>query len=367
LAIRLAGSPEGGVLLGRGAGMVVSCALLVAAVWLLWSAALGALSLVGFAVAVTPMVLFCASTLSPSGPEVAGAVCFAAALIRLLARLERAPGWAWVALAVSGAVLASARALGPAFVVLLAAAVAALARPRVALERWRGGGRAAWLAAAAIGVAAAASLVWEFSRQPRPEPSGSSLVDALGPSISNLPTVARHAVGVFGSLDAPMPEVGYLAWAILVVALLAVALAAGSHDERIGLVALVAGLVVVTVGMSMVYREIGPLQGRYVLPLLVLAPLWAGELVARHGAELSRRARAGLVQGLMGTAALVQMFAWWANGRRFAGGEGGPWDFPWHDGWSPTGGWTPWLVAALAGLAAYLVATVVAVRREARA
>jgi hypothetical protein len=252
-------------------------------------------------------------------------------------------------------------------VVLLVVAVAALVRPREAWSRWRAGGWAAWASLVVAGVAGAASLVWEFARQPRPEPSGSSLVDAIGPSISNLPTVARHAVGVFGSLDAPMPDVGYVAWVILVVALMAVALAAGSDRERLGLVALVAGLVVVTVGMSMVYREIGPLQGRYVLPLLILAPLWAGEVVARHGAELSRRARAVLTRGLLGTAALVQLFGWWANGRRFAGGDGGPWDFPFRDGWAPTGGWAPWLIAALAGMAAFLAAAVVASREEARA
>ena len=128
LAIRVADSPYTAGL-GRAATLLVSLALLIAAVWLLWSPRAGSLSLVGLAVAVTPMVVFVASVLSPTGPEVAAAVCFSAGLLRL-ARDEPYPPWIWVPLAAAGAVLAAARSLGPAFVVLILVSVAALAGPR---------------------------------------------------------------------------------------------------------------------------------------------------------------------------------------------------------------------------------------------
>src|SRR4051794_7753356 len=131
LAARSADSPQTALRLGRAAILAISVGLLVAAVWLLWSPLSPATSLLGLVAATTPMVLFVSSVLSPSGPEVAGAVCFAAALLRL--RREQEPSaWVWAAAGVSGAVLASARALGPAFVALMLVSVALLgsARPR---------------------------------------------------------------------------------------------------------------------------------------------------------------------------------------------------------------------------------------------
>ncbi len=98
--------------------LLASTALLLAALWLLWSPAGPRTSLLGFALAVSPMVVFVSSVLSPSGPEVAGAICFAAALLRL-GRDGEPPRGVWVALAAGGVALAGSRALGPAFAVLL--------------------------------------------------------------------------------------------------------------------------------------------------------------------------------------------------------------------------------------------------------
>ena len=109
-------------------------------------------------------------------------------------------------------------------------------------------------ATAAVLIAALASVWWEFSIQPRPHPTSSSVVDALGPSLAALPTIGREVVGVFGALDVLIPEPGYVLWLLLVLALLAAALWVGTPRDRVAILALTAGAVVVVVVMSVVYR-----------------------------------------------------------------------------------------------------------------
>ena len=157
--------------------LAVSLALLIAAVWLLWDPAAGATSLAGAAGRLHADGRLRRRRASPSGPEIAGAICFSAALLRL-GRDQPPPAWLWWALGAGGCVLAAARALGPAFALLALVSVAALVGPgRLARADSRGRqGPAA--AGAAIAVAAAASLVWEFAYQPRPSPSRSSVLDA---------------------------------------------------------------------------------------------------------------------------------------------------------------------------------------------
>lgn len=351
LAMRVADSPRAALRLGRAASLALSAALLIAAIWLAWSPAAPWLSLLGVLAAVTPMVLFLASVLNPSGPEVAAAICFAVALIRLT-RAEVAPGWAWAALAAAGVVLAAARALGPAFVLLDVVAVGLLAGPRLFAGRVRDGGAKAIAAAGAIAVAAAASVVWEFTRQPRPEPSTTSLFDALRPAIDGLPEVGRQAVGVFGTLDVTMPEPAYWLWALLALTLVGAAAAVGTRRDRLSVGGLVAGALVVTVGMALVYREIGPLHGRYALPALVLVPLWSGEILLRRRDRLSESAQKGLVAGTFGLVAAVHAVAWWANGRRFAVGADGDWLFLADAAWRPPLGWIPWLCLMLVAVLA---------------
>jgi Predicted membrane protein (DUF2142) len=358
LAIRLVDEPYLAVRMGRAATLLVGLVLLVGAVFVLWSPAAGSLSLVGLAVALTPMVLFVASVLSPSGPEVAAAVCLSAVLLRL-GRDESPPGWIWLALGASGAVLASARSLGPPFLVLILAVVAVLVGPRRLGGRMLAGGRAALAAWLVVGLAALAGVWWQLTRQPSPSPSGTSVGDALGPSWDHLGEIARQIVGVFGALDALMPRSGMWLWYGLLALLGGTALVVGRRGERLSVVALLPGAVAVTMVMSVVYREIGPLHGRYVLPLVGLIPLWYGEVVLRRRELLSAAVARVLPILIFGVAAGVQLFAWWSNSRRFAVGEEGSWAFVSDAQWSPPGGWWPWAVLAALAAALYVAAPLV--------
>ena len=365
LALRAADSPGIALRLARAATLALALLLLVAAVWLLWVPEAGALSLTGAVVALTPMVVFISSVLSTSGPEIAAAICFSAALLRL-ARDRAPPAWLWLALGAAGCLLAGARALGPGFAVLLLLMVAGLVGPRRLAGRIGGGGKRAAAAGVAIAVAGAACLFWEFKYQPRPSPSGYSVFDAIGPSFSHLPSVAKQAIGVFGSLDAPMPGFAYLLWALIVVGLGALAWVVGNRGERLRIAGLLVALVGVTIVMSVVYREIGVLHGRYALPFLVLLPLWEGEVVLRRRAELRADLRGAVVATVFGVAALVQFIAWWANARRFAVGRDGGWLFVDDALWSPPLGWWPWILLAALGAGAYLAVAVSGVRTRGR-
>jgi len=115
-AARLASSPFAGLRLGRLASAITSLLLVALGVLLLWSRALGPLSLTGAVVALTPMAIFSASSLNPSGPEITAGFAFAAALLRL-ARGD-APRWASAGAAVAGAALALSRSPSPAWILL---------------------------------------------------------------------------------------------------------------------------------------------------------------------------------------------------------------------------------------------------------
>ena len=363
LALRVAHGPELGMRLARAATMAVALALLITATALLWSPRAGVLGLLGLVAAATPMVLFIGSVLSPSAAEVTGALCFAAALLRLV-RDEPPPRWLWVALAAAGAVLASARTLGPAFAVLLVVCVGLLAGPRTFIARVRAGGRAAVAAGAVVAVAAAACLAWQVAYQPRPAPSRTGVTDAIAPSWEHLGRLFQEAIGVFGALDAEMPAWGYWLWAALLVALATAAFAAGDRRDRISIVALAVAAVVVTMVMSVVYREIGPLHGRYALPFLVVVPLWPAEVLLRRRERLPAATLHALVPAILGAAGVVHLLGWWSNARRFAVGDGGSWAFFRAPAWSPPPGWWPWLLLVVAACALYVAVAASALRAQ---
>ena len=98
-------------------------------------------------------------------------------------------------------------------------------------------------------------------------------------------------------------------------------------------------------------------QGRHVLPVLVLVPLWAGEILRRRPEGLAWLLPAAGVLWAAG-----QAVAWLANARRAAVGTDGSWWFFGAAEWSPPGGWWVWAVLAAAGAALGLAATIAARR-----
>ena len=342
------------VLLGRAGMGAVALIMLIAATFVLWDSEIGGLSLVGLLLAVTPMVVFISSALTASGPEVTSAICFAAALLRL-GRDQRSSPWVWAICALSGVVLALSRELGPEFVVLQILAVGlALGWRQIRALFLRRGAVFGWIV---VACACVLGVFWDMHYNVHPPTSIGAVLAVVPSSVKELAAITRQEIGNFGVLDSPLPMPAYLAWLGMLGVLLVVAfrISERSLAQRLGL--LVGGVVTCTVLLTSFQRQTGfSFQGRYVLPIFVLLPLCAGELVCRHASRLSTTASKRLVVGITATAGLIQALAWYANGRRVAVGVHGSWLYALSPKWQPPLGWLPWTALVLIAFGLYLVA-----------
>ncbi len=358
VGVRLAYRPAPALRFGRLASLLLCMALLALAVASLWDPRAGALSLLGLVAAVTPMVLFCAASLTGSGLEIVGGIALTATLLRVW-RDARRPDegeiktWIWAAVGTAGALLALSRPASPAWVALIVALWIALLGPRGIVRVVRRC-PAAWAAGVAIVLAVALNWLWRRHSGMRAD---FSLVDARHALSTGLSQFAHHADElVFGPayLEYKLPTSGSLLWLAIVLALVVVAFSvARDLRDRVVLVAVaIATALIPIVFYVLTVRFTGyGLQGRYALPIAVVLPLLAGELVARHRDRLAASAARALVIALPAAAALVQLLALWRNAQRSALGLDRSllsWGTP---SWTPPAGWALWFALAAAGCA----------------
>jgi hypothetical protein len=353
---RIGAPPDTLSLLMRAGKALISLLFIGAAVFLLWSPEPRLVSLVGIPVALTPMAVFLSATLNPSGLEITSALAFFSALLRL-GRGNAHPG-AWLTLGVSGFVLALSRLQGPVWVLLHFAVVLLLTGVRPALRtalRQRH-----WSLFALITVVFGILLnrLWEYLYGPRmhidPTPLGVSLLEG----VAQVPRVLQEQIGVFNYLEFGLPQLAYVLWGALTVALCVTALLLGSGRQRLVLLMTAAAaltLPVLLVAASMRHTGFG-LQGRYVLPFSLVVPLLAGEIVASQYQRLRAINAGHLFFPFAFGVALVQLIAWWKNAYRFGVGVGGPLWFFGSAEWNPPGGWWPWLALASGGASLLLLA-----------
>jgi Predicted membrane protein (DUF2142) len=347
-ALLVSNDASTGLWLSRGASALECLVFILLAIALACSGS--GFSLLGLLAAITPMVLFLCSVVNPNGLEVAAGLAFIAGLLRLSRDTAVFPRWAWAAIALSGVVAILAWQLGPVFVLVDLVVFALLL----------GGGGLATLASrgrlpvgatgASLGAALAIYLTYgissgAFHSQVGFLPIFGSVhagVDALGPAL-------QHAVGMFGSLTVKLPHWMYWLWWTLVSALSVCALAVGPRRQRLTYAGAALGTLLCPVLFyAWVYRHSGfGLQGRYVLPLLALIPLLAGELIERSLA-LPRPSYRWILRAAVVAVAAFQLVAWWINARASAGRPHALF-FQHHALWSPPLGWLPWTAAAAAG------------------
>ena len=354
-ATTLAGSPLAAVRAARVPGAIVAVLLFACALLSVRSVS----SLLGLIVAVTPMALFCAASISGSGLEIASGVAFSAVAIRL-ARDRGSPAWLWLLLAVSGAVLALSRSPGPAWVVVILLLALALAGPRGCWERIRTGRVTAGLSLGVLLAASVANRAWELRYGPSLEPVTDSLGYGARLAVEQWWNAAPELVGRFGYLEFSLPAWIPLAWLLALAGLFVLAWRASGSRERLVLAGTTAVAIVLPLLVFLVVtRQTGfGLQGRHVLPVLVALPILVGELLPRSGRAVSVGAAAtGLVAGA------CQFAAFWENGRRAAVGVDGPLWFPASAQWAPPGGWTLSIALAALGSAALVAAGALIARR----
>jgi hypothetical protein len=230
--------------------------------------------------AFTPGAVFLASTINPSGIEIAAAVgswvlVYCALTGPPMPLFERA------ALGVSLVLLTAARPIGPLLTLLVVTTVALATgtTPRSAWQRIR----THWLVSIVTVSSAAFMAIWYlivFSAATSSSVTANQptigRVAALSIALGHLPGLVAEAVGNFGWLDTPTPTLarGALLGAVLMV----VAQAWDQTPHRVRLA--VFGVLVVTATLSVVldlnyYRLLGNFggQGRHLLPLLVGIPV----------------------------------------------------------------------------------------------
>lgn len=355
LLMRATEDPRAALILGRAGSLLTSLALIAAAVLAIRQRA-NSLWPVGLLLTVTPMVLFTAGSLSSSGVEIAAAICFFACLLNLTrsdTRSSASPAWVWTMAAVSGAILAVARDLGPVWVVLhlgLAGIFGGWDTVRVV---WSRAGKRAWILAGATLASLTVALAW---RAVAAVPPDLSRLRPPNISITAVRGLVLQVVGVFGPLDAPMPDGAYHVWGLMSAILLLSALLFGTVRQRFSLLIAILAAASLTYVLEAAQNIYGfGVQARHVMPVVILIPLLAGETVGRSHPPKWMRAPALMPATALAVAG-VQFTAWYTVGRRFAVGPGGPVIFFRDPLWSPPGGWITWGTVMVLGCGALVLA-----------
>lgn len=312
-------------------------------------------AVLGLTLAATPLAVFLFGQLSSSGVEVASALCFTAAALRLT-RAEPHSG-VWTALATAGVTLAVTRSSGPLWLVTILVLIACL-RPREVAGLWGRHRRRMVAAGVALLTGIAGSVVWQVAVEPQPERSLASVLGGVVSALAQVDTVAAQIAGDFGWLDVPTPMPAKIAFVLLLAGFFGTAFLVGTMRER--LVLLLAGAAclgsVVLIYAAFV-RPTSPffaMQGRYVLPLFVTIPLFGAEIIAAHAQALTerfgRRVRAVALAAIVSAVAL-HAYGWAVNLYHYRTNGGFLGQYP--VGWQPAGGIPFWsgLVSVAAVLA----------------
>jgi hypothetical protein len=352
LAARATGSPDDAFRAARLVALLTAAGVVLVGVWALVRE-LGRAALLGALVALTPMAVFAAASVTTSGLEIAGGFALGAIVVACVRRPDALLATSTqVALAGVGSVLVLSRQTGIVEFGVLAAVLAATAwRQLVRLVREH---RPVTLAAAALLAVSAAALAWWERAFDHPADAGSPLdAHALRPFLDQAQGVADSAVGIFGWLDTPLPTGALRLWLALAAALVVAGLIVGTWRDRAVLGGVLAATAAVAfTSYAVVFFPVGATsQGRHLLPLAAFCPLYAGVVVVER---LRAAGRTGAIRGLLvavaAAAGALQLLGLFYNGRRYAVGIGGPLNFLGGTArWSPPLGWTAWLIIGLAG------------------
>jgi hypothetical protein len=285
----------------------------------------------GLGLATTPMVLYLAAVLNPSGLEISSAVSAWAAAVALAtapsAKEAVAPTGT---LGLSLVVLLLTRPLSPlwAAAIVVALALVGTACPWRDLLRHRA--TQAWLGACAA--AGAAAGAWDLYANPfltepgSPVPPHTSDTGVFVLALERLDLLVSSSIGFFGWLDAPSPEAVRVAWLAVFGLVVLVGAALARARGVVALVGLLGAWVVLPVAVAVLEaRSEGILgQGRDYLPLAVGIPVVAGALAGEKFAKRASTLR--LVSIVAGLLAASQLADFYAALRRFSVGLAGTLD-----------------------------------------
>jgi hypothetical protein len=348
LAANLASTPGEAFRFARLAALAMSCGLLYLAVWHAgrW---LGRPSSLGIALAMTPMAVFATASVSTSGIEITSAIAVTAVVLvstRNPASL-RATSTSAI-LGSAGAALILSRQLGIVAMAMLSLVLLARGGFPVLWGELRRGRPALILAAVAVLLSTVFLVGWE-RRFDHPALTGQVSLASAAAWTRQVPFHVESAIGRFGWLDTMLPVPALYLWLAVTACVVGAALLVARRADLATLVlaALWLGLVSL-VTYSIVFYPIGAgLQGRHLLALYALIPCLATLVLLERPPPIGRQVQLRTTVIIAAVVPLVQLLAWYANGRRYSVGEGGRWWFIPASEWSPPGGWVAWMLAVV--------------------
>ncbi|WP_407839316.1 DUF2142 domain-containing protein [Streptomyces sp. DSM 116496] len=302
------------------------------------------LALLGVFTAATPMALFMAGMVNPSGGEIAAGILVWTGLLSILMspdphllnrRLAR--------VGIGGLVLINIRPLGLiwfAGAVCFGLLLAERGVLRSVLRR-----KAMWLWTGLLGLATVGALAWAAAHPDNSVikiPKYLTTTEAARRTLGASEMYVQQMLGYFGWLDTPAPLVTWYVWLGVIAVLTVLGLMYGRKRETVALLGMLIAIVIVpVVGQTSQASKIGLVwQGRYLLPFAVGLPLMAVLILARRMPEKGFPLRR-LVGYSLPLLALGNAAAFYWTLRRFAVGISGP-VIPYAAHWAPPGGWVFW-------------------------
>lgn len=307
---------------------------------------------IAFGAATTPMLLFLSGSVNPNALEITATLAAFAAVTAVIVRpdpallTQRA-----TIIAVAGVVAANTRAISPLWVALalLVPFILASRQQLVALVR----ARAVIVSASVVAVGAIAALLWlrltntvSTSAEAGGEASdvpyaGSSPIVGFGLMILRFGQHLREMIGVFGWLDTAAPMEVYALWGLLFGSLVIWALALLRGRALVFAAVLIVLVPIVPALIQAAFITSGGWiwQGRYALPVLVIALVGLGILLADRVTDLSRRTIV-ILTSIAGAIWLVgHVLAYTAAMQRYSVGSEGSWfSMVLSPQWQPPGG-----------------------------
>ena len=298
--------------------------------------------------AAGPLTFFVASSAATNGMEVAASICLVSVSLEISGR--RPTLLLWLAWTLSGVALASAKSLGPLFLIFDLVAVIVLTRP---WSWWRDQLRRVPFAVGLVALACIANALWSvtFFRSPNASPTNSSYGHYLYVALRGVKGDFRGFFSIFGWLDVDTAAHLWVLGDVAAVILIGSALITMSPLVRWKYLAIgaVAGLITLGVTVSEIAGGAG-FQARYTLA--IVAPLGLLAVAARSRDD-DTSALPRLCITLM---IIVNAAALYGNAQRYAVGERGSIYFLSDAKWSPPGGWWLTIAVALVGLGTLAIA-----------
>ncbi len=328
----------GQVYLMRALGMLVIAALLASALESLRRTLIPMWAGTGLAIAMSPMVLFLAGTVSPSGVEIGAAIgVWVHGTVLAQEATDSVDPKLVDRLGIAACLLVLSRALSPLWLGVLGLVMLVLVTRAGLLALAKS--HRVWIWGGALAVCSAFQAWWYVYGQPLSHFVGTPVHESgralLQTSLGKSGEMLREMVGVFGWLDTRAPGVTFLIWVLALGGIAALALAVASARFVIALLA----ATVVTVVLPVIVEAAGAheagfiWQGRYSLPLAVGVPIIAG--IGVGSSENARRLGRRLAIVIVAALSVAQILAISEAIRRYAVGTDGPvWFFP-DARWNP--------------------------------